>query len=162
MLLFAFSIPVGSSSGSPEWLVNLTMLLILLALLLGGLGAAIGHNGLEISGDSRFYRNYFGILGWHIGRWQPLPPVVGITLKFYTEVSGGISGNGAGSWGVWDSSGVRCEKLVLLLSLQSTREGLILKEFTSNELAVARHAAQEVATRFGGVPVREYLLPART
>ena len=157
MLLY---IPYSSSAASPEWVRALTMLLIVLALLLSGLVAGLGRQGTELSPDNRFYRSYFELLSWRFGQWQPLPPVVGITLKFFTEVTRGNAGNGAASWGVWDTSGVRYQKLVLLLSLQNSTTGLVINEFSADELPQARQAAQEAATRFG-VPVREYLVPQR-
>jgi hypothetical protein len=161
MLLLVYFPASYSSTASPEWVRGLTMLLILLALLLAGLVAGLGRQGTDLSADHRFYRYYFGLLGWRWGRWQPLPPVVGVTLKFYTEVSRGNAGNGPASWGIWNTSNVHYEKLVLLLSLQNSTEGLVLREFSSTELTEARQVAQEVASSFGNVPVHEYLAPQR-
>lgn len=158
MALLGYYLPIGAgSTGSLGKWSSLPMLLVLLVAVLLGLVAQLGREGRELSSDNRRYRRYFDLLGWRWGRWQPLPPVVGVTLKFFTEVAKGDST----SWGIWDTSGQRYQKLVLLLSLQDSREGLVLNEFNTDELAVTRQAAQELATRFG-VPVHEYLAPQRT
>lgn len=148
-------------SSSPEWVRSLAMLLILVVMLGTGLLAALGREGTDLSPDNRYYRRYFGLLGLRLGRWQLLPPVVGITLKFYSEVARGNAGNGPSSWGIWDTAGVRYRKLVLLLSLQGSATGLVVGEFSTDNLEAARQAAQALAGRFG-VPVREYLVPQRT
>ncbi|RZK45396.1 MAG: hypothetical protein EOO59_21150 [Hymenobacter sp.] len=66
-------------------------------LLLVALVSVVGHTAVEISSDNRYYRTYFGLLGLRLGRWQLLPPVTGVTLKFFSTQGSGPAPS-AGSW----------------------------------------------------------------
>lgn len=128
--------------------------------LLVKLAAKAGRTTVEFSADHRQYRQGWQLLGLQTGTWKPLPPVVGVTLKYFSTTSSEPVA-GIDSWGTWNTSTTRHEKLVLLLSLQNSATGLIIDEYGPDDLAAAREAAQALAARFG-VEVREYLVPQRT
>ena len=67
---------------------------VLLWVLLGSV-----HTGLEISADRQRSREYRTLLGRRVGRWQPLSPVVGVTLKYYSTVAKAGRPN-ALKWGI--------------------------------------------------------------
>ena len=115
------------------------------------------YTGLEISVDRQRSRDYWGLLSWRFGRWQPLPPVVGITLKYYaTRTKAGRPS--ALSGGVWKPTSRRHEELVLLLSLQNRATGLIVGRCALDDVNAAIDFAHELADYFN-VPVQQYLPP---
>lgn len=136
--------------GTSGWLVGAAGL-----LLLAGLSSI--YTGLEISDDRQRSRDYRGLLSWRFGRWRPLPPVVGITLKYYaTRAKAGRPS--AISWGVWKPASRRHEELVLMLSLQNRLTGLIIGRCALDDVNEAIDFAHELAEYFD-VPVRQYLPP---
>ena len=139
---------VGFGAGSAAATAAGGLLWVLLGLV---------HTGLEISTDCRQRRAYWGLLGRRVGRWQPLPPVVGVTLKYYAtlEKAGRPS---ARSWGVWKPANRRHEELVLMLSLQNRATGFIIGRCALNDVNAAIDFAHEVAAYFD-VPVNQYLPP---
>ena len=135
--------------GVPGWLAG----------AIGLLGWAVlcsGCTGLEISPDRRRSRDYWGVLGLRFGSWQPLPPVVGVTLKYYATLAAGRSG--PTSWGIWQQSSRRYEELVLMLSLHNQPTGIITGRYTLDEVNEAIDFAHELAAYFD-VPVNQYLPP---
>jgi hypothetical protein len=114
-----------------------------------------GSTGVEISPDFRQSREYTGFLGWRLGSWQPLAPVVGVTLKYFSELDQARTVNGS-SWGIWNNMPRRHEELIVMLSLQRSATGLILAYFGPDDVNVAIDFAHDTAERFR-VPVNQYL-----
>ncbi|MEJ7664621.1 MAG: hypothetical protein WKG07_36450 [Hymenobacter sp.] len=115
------------------------------------------YTGLEISADRRRSREYWGLRGWRVGSWRPLPPVVGITLKYYA-VRTKASRVTSTSWGVWKPASHRHEELVVMLSLRNRATGLIVGRCALDDVNAAIDFAHELAGYFD-VPVHQYLPP---
>ena len=114
-----------------------------------------GSIGVEISPDFRQSREYTGFLGWRLGNWQPLAPVVGVTLKYFSELDQARTVNGS-SWGIWNNMPRRHEELIVMLSLQRSATGLILAYFGPDDVNAAIDFAHDTAERFR-VQVNQYL-----
>ena len=115
------------------------------------------YTGLEISADRRHRRDYWGLLSRRFGRWQPLPPVVGITLKYHSTVTKAGQPN-VTSQHTWKPARRRSEELVLMLSLPNQPTGLIVGRYDLDEVNEAIDFAHELAGYFD-VPVNQYLPP---
>lgn len=138
------------NSSASNWLAGAAGL-----LLVAGLSSL--YTGLEISADRRHRRDYWGLLGRRFGRWQPLPPVIGITLKYYATVTKAGQPN-VTSRNTWKPARRRSEELVLMLSLHNQPTGLIVGRYDLDEVNEAIDFAHELAEYFD-VPVNQYLPP---
>lgn len=105
--------------------------------LLFCLGVNLHCTGLEISANKRNYRSYVGLPGLHLGRWQPLPPVVGVTLKYFSSSR---------------------ERIVVLLSVGGQSQGLVCGRFELDDVNKAIDLAHDTAEAFS-VLVTMYLPP---
>ena len=132
-------------------------ILTLAGALVGMIVIWLSHTSVEISPDNRRYRTCYHVLGMHLGKWQPLPPVVGVTLKYYS-VQGKAPDAPATSWGIWNNTPPRHEKLIVMLSLRHSATGLILTYFDLDDVNTAIDFAHDTAERFQ-VPVHQYLPP---
>ena len=138
------------NSSASNWLAGAAGI-----LLVAGLSSL--YTGLEISADRRHRRDYWGLLGRRFGRWQPLPPVVGITLKYHSTVAK-AGRPSALSWGIWKPASRRHQELVLMLSLSKQPTGLIVGRYDLDDVNAAIDFAHELAEYFD-VPVNQYLPP---
>ncbi|TDN40402.1 hypothetical protein A8B98_13230 [Hymenobacter sp. UV11] len=123
--------------------------------LVGGLLLSSVEAGTEISPDLSQSRQYLSLLRWRVGRWQSLPPVVGVTLKYYSTLEKGDTASTT-SWGVWSNPRNRHEELIVMLSLQQRTNGFILAHFSPDDVNDAIDFAHDTAERFR-VPVNQYL-----
>lgn len=123
-----------------------------LALVLGfsSLGA-----GLEFSPNLQRYRNYFALRRWRVGRWQPLCPVVGVALKYYSSVAKSGDSDSTSKY-TWKNSQGRHEELIVMLSQQQSKTGIIMAHFSLDAVNDAIDFAHELADYFQ-VPVNQYL-----
>jgi hypothetical protein len=91
--------------------------------------------GLDVAGKR--YRFYISLLQLRIGDWQPLPTIRGVTLKYFSErVTSGKPGR------------MRADKVdyyVLLLSVQNSQQGIIVKEYDLDERQEALQLAALLA-----------------
>lgn len=119
----------------------------------------LGQPGIEFNNNRSAYRNYFTFLGWRLGWWQSLPQIVGVTLKYYTSLSGSDrTPSGTTSWGVWNKQSHRSENLILLLSVPRSTTGLIVYYYELDDVNTAIDTAQEMADFFR-VPMHRFLPP---
>ena len=109
--------------------------------------------GMDFSADNRLYREYYMLFGRRFGRWQPLPVIVGVTLKYFSEV---VTVNSGNNWKVWHNGPNRIGKLVVMLSVKNTATGIILSYFSLDDVNQASDFAHEIAEKFG-VPVNIFL-----
>lgn len=136
------------------WSAGVGLMLCLLGVL--------ARSGTEFRADRSAYREYGELFGQRAGRWQPLRLVVGVTLKYFSSLSGGDSTpSGRNSWGIWNANPRRTEELVLMLSLENSPTGLILARCPLGAVNATIDAAHELAEFFGGVPVHQFLPPGQ-
>ncbi|MDO7886746.1 hypothetical protein [Hymenobacter cheonanensis] len=127
-------------------------ILIGLLILFLGLAPSLGGTALEISADCRQYRAYYSLFGLKFGRWQPLPPVVGVTLKYFSTVSTRRSKYS------WNATTSHHEEIVVLLSVRNSVTGMTIERFSADDVNTAIDFAHDMADRFN-VPVNQYLPP---
>lgn len=116
-----------------------------------------GQPGIELKKNRKAYRNYFAIFGWRLGWWQPLPKVIGVTLKYYSSLSGNdATPSGSTSWGVWKKQSQRSEKLILMLSVLHSTTGFTVYYYEPEDVNDAIDTAHKMADFFG-VPMHQFL-----
>jgi len=151
-----YLVPAGSVAvalavfGMAGWAAGLLSILVWLVL-------CTVQTGQKLSPDLQRNRDYFGIVGRRFGSWQPLPPVVGVTLKYYATLEK-ASITSATSWGIWNNPQRRHEELIVMLSLQHRASGLIVAHFGADDVNAAIDFAHDTADRLR-VPVNQYLPP---
>lgn len=124
--------------------------------LLGCLLASLGRIGIEFRLDRTAYREYYTLFGFRAGQWQLLKSVVGVTVKYYSEIA--KSSNGRYSWGVWNNQPRRHEEVIIMLSIRNSVTGIILGRCALDDVNLAIDEAHTIAVFFA-VPVRQYLPP---
>ncbi|MDJ0365316.1 hypothetical protein QMK33_09130 [Hymenobacter sp. H14-R3] len=134
--------------GAAVWVAGLVGLAVVLGL------SSLG-TGLEFSPDLQRYRQYLELRRWRVGRWQSLPLVVGITLKYYSAVSKD-SALGSSNKYAWKNPKGRHQELIVMLSQQRSATGIIMAHFSLDAVNDAIDFAHELADRFQ-VPVNQYL-----
>ncbi len=122
--------------------VKILLALVILALCLA---PSLGQTNLEISPDCRRFRDYYALFGLRLGRWQPLPPIVGVTLKFYSTISR------SNSKYEWNATTSHHEELVVLLSVKGSATGMIIGRFDPDDVNLAIDFAHDTAERLGVV-----------
>ena len=137
---------IGGSAAPPS---TRQAVALVVAMLLGAL-ASSGHTALELSPDYRKYRKYYSLFGWKTGRWQQLPPVVRVTLKYFATSSRHTSKY------TWGSAVARHEELVVMLSIKNSATGLIIGTFSLDDVNPAIDFARDTAEHLG-VPINKYL-----
>ena len=150
------AVPVGVAAaallmGSTVW--KALLLAVLLPLPWALLKAF--YTGVDLSPDRRLFRSYFGLLGLKIGSWQPLPPVVGVTLKYYSKLQ---RSNSRYSRGILGAAARRAEELVVLLSVRNSATGIIVGRFSLDDVNPAIDFAHDLAEELD-VGVNMYLPP---
>jgi hypothetical protein len=115
------------------------------------------YTGVELSADRRQFRSYFGLLGLKIGRWEHLPPIVGVTLKYYSKIQ---RSNSRYSRGILGAAARRAEELVVLLSVRNSPTGIIVGRFSLDDVNPAIDFAHDLADELD-VGVNMYLPPGQ-
>ena len=110
--------------------------------------------GMEFSADHRASREFYSLFGRKFGRWKPLPPIVGVTVKYFSEVASITPGSY--SWGIWNTAPKHYEKLVVMLSVQDKPVGIIIGNFPLGDVNEALDFAHNIAEEFA-VPVHTFL-----
>ena len=122
--------------------------------LVGCLLLILTKAGMEFSADYRAVREYYSLFGRRFGRWQPLPPIVGVTVKYFSKVVSPTLSRY--SWGIWNDAPRRYEKLVVLLSVKNKPVGMVVGNFSLNDATEALDFARDMAEGFA-VPVHTFL-----
>lgn len=114
------------------------------------------HWGTEVDTLRRLQRTYYTVLGLSFGRWKPLPPIVGVTLKYFSSVSHNPTPSSSTSWGIWKDNFKRDEEVIIMLSIVQSSTGIIIRTVPIVELEAALEYAQSLAHQLG-VPLNTYL-----
>lgn len=122
--------------------------------LVGCLLLILTKAGMEFSADHRAVPEYYSLFGWRFGRWQSLPPIVGVTVKYFSEIVSPTPGRY--SWGIWNDAPWHYAKLVVLLSVKNNPVGMVVGNFSLNEATEALDFARVMAEGFA-VPVHTFL-----
>ena len=120
--------------------VKIIIALVILALCLA---PALGQTSLEISSDYRQFRDCYAWFGITFGRWQPLPPIVGVTLKYFSTISSRRSKYN------WNATTSRNEELVVLLSVRNSTTGMVIGRFDPDNVNLAIDFAHDTAEHLG-------------
>ena len=120
--------------------------------LLGCLLLGLSRPGLEFTPDCRSYREYHALFGWRFGRWQLLPKIVGVTLKYFT-----VKINNSSKYR-WNSTSEQSQSLIIMLSVENKQDGIIVAYFSIEAVSQAIVYANELADTLH-VPVNLYLPP---
>ena len=140
----AFVLVVGGVNR--EFTVGLT--------LAGCLLAWLTQAGVEVRAAPRAMRTYYSLFGRRWGRWQPLPPIVGVTVNYFSELVPPTQGKY--SWGIWNDQPRRDEQVVVLLSVQDRPVGVVVGHFALDAVADALVFVRGLADGFA-VPVHTFL-----
>lgn len=132
--------------GAPSWLAALLCLAVWLIV-------SFSYSGKEISADYTEIRNYYSLVGCRFGLWQPMPDVVGITVKYFSALDSAMPASM--SWGSWQNSTKRLEELVIMLSVRSSRQGIIIGRASVDSRRQIQAAAQHLADALA-VPLHTY------
>ncbi|QJX48538.1 hypothetical protein HMJ29_17085 [Hymenobacter taeanensis] len=116
------------------------------------------QTGLEIDTTNRLQRTYYTVLGDVVGSWEPLPPIAGVTLKYFSTVTHNTTPSSKNSWGIWKDDHKRNEELIVMLSVAQSNTGITLQAFSIDRLQAAHDFGQSLASQFG-VPLNIYLPP---
>lgn len=108
-------------------------------------------SGMEFSSDYHSFRKYYSLFGWRLGRWEKLPPIVGITVKYFSEISGTSQSKYS-----WKNAPTHYEKLIVMLSVKNKSVGIIIGNFSLDDVNPAIDFAHNIAEGFG-VPVHIFL-----
>ena len=122
--------------------------------LIGCLLIVLTKDGMEFSADCRSFRDYYSLFGWRFGRWEQLPFIVGVTVKYFSETASATPGRY--SWGIWNDSPRHCEKLVVMLSVINKPIGIVIGNFSLDDVNEAMSFAHNIAEGFV-VPVHTFL-----
>lgn len=115
---------------------------------------SFSFSGKEISADYTKIRDYYSVLGYRVGTWGLMPVVVGVTVKYFSALESGLPATI--SWGSWKNPSRRLEELVIMLSVQDSRQGTIIGRASVADLDQVLVSAQRLATTLK-VPVHMYL-----
>ena len=122
--------------------------------LVGCLFLILTKVGMEFSADHRAVRAYYSLFGRRFGRWQPLPPIVGVTVKYFSEVVSPTPGRY--SWGIWNDAPRHYAKLVVLLSVKNNLVGIVVGNFSLDKATEALDFARNMAEGFA-VPMHTFM-----
>ena len=103
------------------------------------LGVSLGfmYKGIGFDLPGKRYRVYTGLFQWRFGTWAFLPPVSGVTVKYFSElVTSGKPGR------------MRTDKAdyyVLMLSVTNSSQGIIIQRFNLDQKEYALSLAEQIA-----------------
>jgi len=124
-----------------NWFFGVTGILLGLSM-----GFMYKGMGFDIAGNR--YRIYTGFFRWRFGTWQPLPSIVGVTVKDFSKNA--TSG---------EPGGMRADKIgycVLMLSVRNSSQGVILQKFPLSQWDYAMALGAQIARAFR-VPIHSFL-----
>ena len=108
---------------------------LLLAVSIGFL-----YKGLGFDLPGKRYRVYTGLFNWRFGTWEVLPPISGVTVKYFSEfVTSGKPGR------------MRTDQVgyyVLMLSVINAQQGIILQRFGLNQKEYVVEIGEKIAEVF--------------
>ena len=110
--------------------------------------------GMEFSADNQSFREYYSLLGQRFGQWELLPPIVGVTVKYFSEMERG--GSSRYSWGIWNNAPRSHGMLIVMLSVKNKSTGIIIAKFSIDDVNSTVDFAHVVAGNFS-VPVNTFL-----
>ena len=119
--------------------------------LFGCLLIILAKAGMEFSEDYRSFRECYSLFGQRFGRWERLPPIVGVTVKYFSETASSTPSKYS-----WSDAPVHYEKLVVMLSVENKSVGIIIANFSLDDVNPAIDFAHDIAEGFG-VPVHIFL-----
>ncbi|UOQ68260.1 hypothetical protein [Hymenobacter volaticus] len=114
------------------------------------------HWGTEVDITLGLQRTYYTVVGYSYGNWKPLPPIAGITLKYFSTISYNVTPSSRTSWGIWNDAKKRDEEIIIMMSVTQSSTGIIIKTAPLSELQVALEYAQGLAKQLN-VPLNTYL-----
>lgn len=117
--------------------------------LFGCLLIILAKAGMEFSEDHRSFREYYSLFGRRFGHWEPLPPIVGVIVKYFSETA-------TASKYSWSDTPIHYEKLIVMLSVQNKSVGIIIGDFSLDDVNPAIDFAHDIAEEFS-VPVHIFL-----
>ena len=125
---------------------------IAVTLALGGcLLITLIKAGIEFSADYRSYREYYSLFGMRFGAWKRHPSIVGVTIKYFSETASTKSHKYS-----WNDTPAQHKKLIVMLSVENKSDGIIIGDFSLNDVNSAIDFAHDIAEGFG-VPVHLFL-----
>ena len=95
------------------------------------------HEGIDFDLDCKRYRLYTGLHRWKIGAWKQMPTIVGVTIKYFSELVT-----------TEDETGLRTDKnarLILMLSVANSSQGIIIQQFDLTEKKFALITGERIA-----------------
>ena len=120
----------------------------LVALLVPLLGSQllVRQRAFAVDRGRRRYCHCALFFGLPIGRWQPLPTIVRVVLKPYSEYQRPTEGRG--SMGVWQTTWA-LKSSVVLLSVEGSSQGIVVGKAPAAREAEARQVARQLAAYLG-------------
>ena len=108
----------------------------LFVLLMAG---AMHADRLDVALDvpQRRYRRFVRLFGFTYGRWEPLPDIAGVVVKYYSEYE-------TANRRQWQVESARAS-YVLMLSVRDSAQGLVIKKFAFRHKEAALQLARDVA-----------------
>ena len=126
-----------------SWFLGLSGLLL-------GVSLGFVYKGLGFDLIDKRYRIYIGFFQWRFGTWQSLPVIVGVTVKYFSELAT------SGKPGRMRTDKVGC--YILMLSVQQSSMGIILQEFPLNQQEYVMGLGEQIASAFRA-PIHSFLSP---
>jgi hypothetical protein len=120
-------------------------------LVVLGLLRVFLYQGFEFDLPRQRYRQYHAIFGLRLGAWEPLPPTVEVTLKYFSQL------RTSGQAGLRRQD--KDEQLLVMLSVPDSAKGVILHHFPLQS-APAANAFADALAAYLGVAVHQQV-PAR-
>ena len=95
------------------------------------------HEGIDFDLDCKRYRLYTGLHRWKFGAWKQMPAIVGVTIKYFSELVT-----------TENETGLRTDKnarLILMLSVTDSSQGIIIQQFDLTEKKFALTTGARIA-----------------
>lgn len=129
-----------------------------IALLLCIVGPNLVYTGQEMDLIRMMQRTYYTVIGQDFGNWEPLPPIAGVTLKYFSSIAKNEAPSSRASWGIWNDTHKRTEEIIVMLSVGKSSSGITLQTFPLDKLQAAQEFAQDLADQLR-VPLHTFLPP---
>ncbi|WP_303311949.1 hypothetical protein [Hymenobacter sp. BT730] len=106
-------------------------------LIITGLILRTEPSEFELDLPGRRYRRFTNVFGVKSGEWQPLPPITGVVVKYFSEYE--IAGRRG-----WQVETAQIY-YILMLSVQNSPQGIIIEKFSFWQKEKALHLADSIA-----------------